>query len=80
MSTCAVCQENQNDDLDGPADTEFAKGLREAQLTNSPLIRIVPPYLETTEGKKCFLLEYFKKVRNLGNMVIQICLAALPFL
>jgi hypothetical protein len=62
-STCAVCALNQNADSDPPGQSsEFVDTMRRAQLTNSPLIRLTPPYLETARGRDCFLLQYFKKV------------------
>lgn len=38
----------------------FVKLLRKTQLTNSPVIRFAPPYLETEQGQSCFILSYFK--------------------
>jgi hypothetical protein len=62
-STCGVCALNQNADCDQPGQSsEFVNAMRKARLTNSPLIRLTPPYLETFKGKDCFLLQYFKKV------------------
>lgn len=34
--------------------------MRSTQLTNSPVIRLAPPYLETEQGRSCFILAYFK--------------------
>ncbi|KAI6192198.1 FYVE zinc finger family protein [Aphelenchoides bicaudatus] len=62
-STCSVCALNQNADSDPPdQSSDFVQAMRHVQLTNSPLIRLTPPYLETVKGKNCFLLQYFKKV------------------
>lgn len=62
-STCAVCALNQNADSDSSEHpSKFIAAMRKIQLTNSPLIRLTPPYLETSKGKDCFLLQYFKKV------------------
>ncbi|CAD5220879.1 unnamed protein product [Bursaphelenchus xylophilus] len=60
-SSCDICAENQSDDSDRNEESEFGIALKECQLTNTPLIRIVAPYLEREEGKKCFLLDYIKK-------------------
>lgn len=35
--------------------------LRETQLTNSPVIRFAPPFLETEQGQSSFIISYFKK-------------------
>ncbi|KAI6210253.1 1-phosphatidylinositol-3-phosphate 5-kinase [Aphelenchoides besseyi] len=61
-STCEVCSLNQNADSD-PVDeaNEFVSTMRRAPLTNSPVLRLTPPFLETRRGRDCFLRSYFKK-------------------
>ncbi|CAD5215028.1 unnamed protein product [Bursaphelenchus okinawaensis] len=60
-SSCDVCAANQADDSDRNEDSDFGVALNECHLTNTPLIRIVAPYLERESGKNCFLLDYIKK-------------------
>jgi hypothetical protein len=71
-SSCGVCSLNQNADSDSAEQSsDFVKAMREVHLTNSPLIRLTPPYLESFKGRDCFLLQYFKKVCGISILTIK---------
>ncbi|KAI6239386.1 1-phosphatidylinositol-3-phosphate 5-kinase [Aphelenchoides fujianensis] len=61
-STCEECALNQNADVDSAQDaSEFVATMRRTPLSNSPILRLTAPYLETKDGQSCFLRSYFKK-------------------
>jgi hypothetical protein len=58
--TCDVCLFNRCADVVHD-ESEFYEALRKATLTNSPLIHTGLPFLETDNGRKCDLMNFFKK-------------------
>ncbi|GMR32732.1 hypothetical protein PMAYCL1PPCAC_02927 [Pristionchus mayeri] len=60
-SACEVCEtRRRNIDHDGEK-CGLEKALDSSVLSVSPFIDVEPPFLETTKGRSCSLLEYFKQ-------------------
>ncbi|KAF8381527.1 ppk-3, partial [Pristionchus pacificus] len=60
-SACEVCEtRRRNIDHDGEK-SGLEKALDSSVLSISPFIDVEPPFLETSKGRSCSLLEYFKQ-------------------